>query len=278
MALAYRTAIRQIVGSMFVFCCLVPASHASKPRISFYTEEYPPLNFSRQGTPDGLVVDVVNVLSRKTGTNISVTLVPWARGYRLAQLKPNTGLFATTRTLERERLFQWVGPLTTTVTSFYALSRNENYRHLTMADAKRMDNIGVPLDWASYQVLEKVGFDNLAAVSDPQVMLKLLRSGRVPLIVADQQNMPALLKAENMTSDQVTAVLPFIRNSTYIAFSLQTSPTLVKSWQKALNQMKHEGTYQVMFKKWLPDDTPPDLVALPDISPEPLAEAKNRQH
>nr|WP_308417740.1 transporter substrate-binding domain-containing protein [Leeia oryzae] len=258
-------------------CCLLlcMANACAEPRIYLYTEEYPPMNFTRNGKPAGLAVDVVQELARRIHVPVSIFVVPWARGFRLAQLQTNTGLFSTMRTEQRERIFKWVGPLTTTTSSFYALSRKK-LTLKTLDDARKARAITVPLDWASYQTLLSAGFQNLEPVNDPKLMIKLLKSGRVDFMVTDQQNLPALLAAEGADPGLVTAVLPFMRNSTYIAFSRDTADDIVSVWQNALDQMKLDGAFKAIYKKWLPNDKPPGLMQDPDLSPLQEMTAENR--
>ena len=102
-----RTLWRCLVGLLVLgLSAAVPARS-----LQFYTEEYPPLNYSRDGRPVGLAVDLVRELFERTGDHGRISVVPWARGYQAAQLEPNTALFVTMRTAERERLFKWVGPV-----------------------------------------------------------------------------------------------------------------------------------------------------------------------
>ena len=60
-------------------------SWAAATELQLYTEENPPLNFSRDGQVDGLSVEVVRELLRRTGDSGTIYMVPWARGYMRAQ-------------------------------------------------------------------------------------------------------------------------------------------------------------------------------------------------
>ena len=74
--------------------------------LELYTEENPPINFSRDGKPAGLTVEVVQELLRRTHTTAPIHIVPWARGYQEARTHPNVALFVAVRTAEREPLFK----------------------------------------------------------------------------------------------------------------------------------------------------------------------------
>ena len=50
-------------------------------------------------------------LLKREKIEFTLEVFPWARGYKMALNEPNTALYSTTRTPERETLFKWVGPL-----------------------------------------------------------------------------------------------------------------------------------------------------------------------
>src|SRR5881397_3481136 len=87
--------------------------------LQLLTEEYPPLSFTRDGKVSGLSVEIVEEIQRRVGSRVPIQVLPWARAYRMAQEQPDVALFGTTRTAERDKLFQWVGPIVAGRTSLY---------------------------------------------------------------------------------------------------------------------------------------------------------------
>lgn len=237
--------------SAWLFCSLATATE-----LQLYTEENPPLNFSRDGQADGLSVAAVRELLRRTGDSGTIQMVPWARGYMRAQRSANVGLFITVRTPEREELFQWVGPLLSTTTSFYA--RSGSGLHIDSLDAARqVAAIGVPRDWYSQQVLEGEGFSNLFLAAKPHSMLEMVLHGRIPLMVYEDQLLPSLMAELGASMVDLERHYSFMRTSSYIAFSLQTDTHLIQRWQAALDDMRNDGSLARLQKQWLPN------VALP---------------
>lgn len=88
-------------------------------KIQLLADNYPPFNmavdgknFAREANMRGFAVDVLRETCRRAGIACEMTLrFPWARIYQLALDKPSYGVFVTTRSVEREKLFKWVGPL-----------------------------------------------------------------------------------------------------------------------------------------------------------------------
>lgn len=224
--------------------------------LQLYTEENPPLNFSRDGQADGLASMVVRELLRRTGDSARIEVVPWARGYKRAQGGANIGLFVAVRTAEREALFQWVGPLVSTTTSFYG-KRGSGLQIASLDDAKRVAGIAVPRDWYSHQFLQKEGFDNLHLVPKPHEMLRMTLYGRVPLMVYEDQLLPSLVAELGGSAADFERLYSFMRSSSYIVFSLATDPQLVRRWQLALDAMKADGSLARIHDQWLPAGTAP---------------------
>lgn len=219
--------------------------------LQFYTEEYPPLNYSRDDRPVGLAVDLVRELFERTGDHGRISLVPWARGYQTVQHEPNSALFVTMRTAERERLFKWVGPVVMVVTSFYAL-KGAGIRIDSLEDAARVSQVAVPRQWYSYQELQARGLPNLVGVKGPQQMMTMLRRGRVPVVVADNVTLADLLALGGLRVQDIEPLHGFLSSAAYIAFSPGTPDSVIANWQQALDSMKRDGSFGLIYSRWLP--------------------------
>lgn len=238
--------------------CLAGVSHGDT--LQLYTEEYPPMNFARDGRPMGMAVDLVRELLERTGDGARISLVPWARAYREAQGEAGSGVFVTMRTGEREALFKWVGPVAVVITSIYAL-KHSGISIGNLEQAAKAGSIAVPRQWYSYQELRSLGLDNLYGVSGPQQMIDMLRHRRVPLMVADNVTLDSLLALGGLRTDEVEPLYGFLRSEAYIAFSPATDDRLIGRWQQALDSMKADGSFALIYLRWLPGpDIPPELL------------------
>lgn len=63
---------------------------------------------------------------------------------------------------------------------------------------------------------------------------------------------PTILKEQGFEYDQVTEAFTLMSSDFYIAFSRNTSPTIVDQWQSALESMQQDGTYDAIHQKWFP--------------------------
>ena len=228
--------------------------------LQLYTEEYPPVSFSANGRAEGMASELVRELLKRLGESGEISVVPWARGYHTVQQTPNTALFATIRNAEREPLFQWVGPILLAQDSFYAL-KNSGIQLHDLTDVAKAGPVAVPRDWFSYQELRNLGLTNLLGVTEPEQMFKMLKRGRVKLIVADNLSFystgDAAQQVDYLTARDVEVALPYRASLGYITFWPGTDPAVIQRWQRELDAMKADGSFSRIYQRWLPGEPEP---------------------
>jgi len=227
--------------------CIPPAT----AQLQLFTEEAPPMGYTQDGELRGMSVDIVRALIDRTGHDAQVRILPWTRAYHLAQRDVDTAIFSTVRTPERESRFQWVGPILEGSARFYSLE-TRNLHIDTLQAAAASGPLAVPKQWYSYESLRELGFENLYGVPTARHMVTMLKHGRVQLIATDDITLDAVLATEDLSRDQVRAHLPFMQTAYYIAFSLQTDPAVVERWRQALAEMRQDGSYEAIIRRWLP--------------------------
>jgi len=251
----------QIVG-ILLLALLGASAPTQAVELTVLTEEYPPITFTRDGKVTGLGSEVVEEIQRRIKDDTPIQVVPWARGYNMALKTPNVALFATMRTAERETLFKWVGPLTTVKTSFYA-RRGSNIHVANLEEAKRLEKIFVPYEYYSHQFLKDRGFENLATTTSPEIMARMLIDKRSPVMTSDNLTLQAILAPTGAKPQDVELIYTFMTSQNYVAFSTATPDDTVRLWQNTLDQMKRDGSFARIYKKWLPGETPPGIKPSP---------------
>lgn len=86
---------------------LLPAVVGAQ-ELTIISENNPPFNFVKHGSPTGSSMEIVREMLRRMNRTDTIQILPWARGYDLALSRPNVVLFSTARTNQRENLFFWV--------------------------------------------------------------------------------------------------------------------------------------------------------------------------
>ena len=242
--------VRKITTYLFLLLSILMHS-AYAQDLTIITEDYPPLNFQKNGILTGSSVEIVREMLRRLKQPDNIVMLPWVRGYNLLTTQPNVALFSTMRTESRETLFQWVGPLCTSQNGFYA-KKSSGIRIKSLEDAKKVGSIATYKEDAREQMLKSWGFTNLDSSKSAASNLKKLLSGRVDLWLYDSLGMPKVAEQVGVDAAELELVLPLNQASLYIAFSRGTPQKIVKKWQKTLDDMKMDKTFEMISKKWLP--------------------------
>jgi polar amino acid transport system substrate-binding protein len=226
-----------------------PAQTDANFSLILYTEDSPPSSYKENDQFTGLSVEIVQEILRRIGRSDAISIVPWARGYELAQSDINTALFSTTRVPERESLFSWVGPLYRQQWGFYRW-KGSGVEVANLEAARRVARIGTYFKDAKMQYLQALGFNNLVPTNQNINNVKHLEQANIDLWVSSDFNMPFLAKEADVSPDQLELIYPFHTVDNYIAFSKKTSPHIIRLWQMVLDEMKSDGSYQEMCHRY----------------------------
>ncbi|MGM0785640.1 MAG: substrate-binding periplasmic protein [Pseudomonadota bacterium] len=234
-------------GLLWVACLMLPMTAAAElSSLTFITEEYPPYNYQRDGQPEGIAVELLERILTRTDTprdRHDIQFYPWARGYDMALTEPNTVLFSTTRTEQRESLFQWVGPIATDRVSLIA--RRDADIHLDDLEAL------IDSDYRVAVIREDIGAQRLheAGVPDSRIQvamsndsaLHMLERGRVDLWAYGEDVAFWMMEQKGLSQSDFEAILPISESDLYFALHRDTDPTLVATLQNALDRLRADS-------------------------------------
>ncbi len=245
--------MKRTVAYVFLLILTIFPACAAAADMAILSEENPPFNFSVDGKLTGATTQVVQEIARRLGISDSIDLLPWARGYKRLSTEPHVVLFTTALTPEREALFHWVGPLYRTRVGFYGLKRR-GIRIDSIEAAKRVGAIATYKDDYREQILESLGFTNLDSSKNSQSNIRKLLSGRVDLWFYDNVGAPMAARQAGIDPDEIEEVFTHHENVSYIAISKQTPAEIAQRWQATLDDMKADGTFWWLTRRWLPAD------------------------
>ncbi|TCD19432.1 ABC transporter substrate-binding protein [Pseudomonas sp. IC_126] len=223
-------------------------------RVVVLTENFPPFNMAADGknyaadrNVSGINADIVREMFKRADIDYSLTLrFPWERIYNQVLEKPDQGLFSTTYTSEREPLFKWVGPLAGT--GWVLLAPPGSPLRLSSLEQARQYRIGAYQDDAVSQHLESNGFEPINSLRDQANIGKLLK-GQIDLWATADPVGPYLAKQEGV-SGLVTA-LRFNDAQLFLALNKQTPDDVVARLQKALDEMRGDGSIDAIMRRYL---------------------------
>ena len=228
--------------------------------LQLVTEEYPPVTYTRDGRPSGFVTDMVREIAARQGIPDNIRLTSWKNAYDMALLYPKVLLFSAERTPERESLFHWVGPVGRNSAILYA-KKGSGIRINSLEDAKKLAAIATTTNWFTEQHLKREGFRNLLSSPDPRANVRQLMNGEAQLSVFTDITIPEIVSQAGYSMNDLEPVFTVGQTYFYIAVSKDTPVPVVQAWQSSLDKLKADGTFERIYRTYLPHADLGDLLA-----------------
>ncbi len=242
------------------------APSTSAPALKVFTEEWPPVSFSENGQPGGMAVEVVREMLKRAGRSEEIEIVPWSRGYNLVTQLPNVLLFAAGRNVERERLLTLIGPLLLVKTELYQRRGERWIDRLELAREKAV--VGVYR--ASYfeTSARKNGFKLFSLAATPERSVRMLLAGRVDLWADSNVSSGAIVMKAGGNPADIERVMTLDVTEMMLAISPGTPESTIQALERALREMKGDGSFQRIHRRWFPNDVIPNNVLRVGLPPQ----------
>lgn len=214
----------------------------------------PPYAFEKGGALTGVIPEITQLVADKAGVPYTVQISPWARTYKMGLEDENTLLPTIYRTPEREKLFKWVGAVFPLKLWMFKLKSRSDI-HIDSIGAAQAYQIGGENEDASTQYLIRQGFiqgKNLTAFTRGKQLVQMLRSGRLELVAAEELNFQYWVQelGLNFADFEKAYFLEGVPANLHLAFSRRTDDVILAKYQKALSQIKADGTFEKVLLKW----------------------------
>jgi polar amino acid transport system substrate-binding protein len=145
-----------------------------------------------------------------------------------------------------------VGPVGKNSAIFYA-KKGSGIRISSLEDARKVAAIATTTNWFTEQDLKNKGFMNLVSSPLPETSVKQLMNGEVQLSVFTDITIPEIVKKAGYSMDNLEPVFTVSNTYFYIAMSLGTPLEMVKKWQSTLNEIKGDGTFEKIYRSYIPN-------------------------
>ncbi|HTG02426.1 MAG TPA: transporter substrate-binding domain-containing protein [Nitrospirota bacterium] len=222
----------------------VPAS--SDRRILFLgNEALPPMNYMKDGKPTGLVIDIVNALSKRMHRPVVVRLTNWTEAQRRVLDGQADALLQINSNPERLKIYDFSEPLLTSEFCIFTSSRRHDIT--TLADLRGL-KVGV----------EENGLPILLLKDDPRIKLnvmpdyvqgfRMLTEGVVDALIADKWVGSFVLAENNIRGIRVIEE-PISRSYSTIAVK-KGNAGLLKEINAGLADIRRDGSYDRIIKSW----------------------------
>lgn len=215
------------------------------------TVDEPPGNFKdEKGIVSGLSVDFVKEIQNRVNDTAPIQMIPGPRLIQYSLTKKNFVLFSLSRTKAREHDYHWISLVMRKPLVLF-VRKESTVSVKTIDDAKKLKKIGVMHASVTHDFLKGKGFTNLFTVTEHVQNLKMLMAGRVDAIYTGVQNAAILCKDLNIDFSRIEPALILQISNSCIAMSKTSDIGTVKAWQNAAQQIKEDGTFDRLARKWM---------------------------
>ncbi|RED51515.1 substrate-binding periplasmic protein [Aestuariispira insulae] len=230
---------------------LFPLSQAlaEDRRLEVLAEEFPPFNYVEDGELKGFAVDLVREMFHRTDFHAKggrFRVLPWKRAYLLAQTRPDILLLTTTRTEEREEMFQWVGPIYPREQWLYRRADDQTVKVRSLEDLEGY-NMVVVAQSANHQLLLDGGYgerNHIFETSSIESKIKMLLHARAQIAPFLPLEVAHALSRQNLPPGSFERLVKLSgRYHYFLAISRQTMGEKAIRLQSALDEMRRDGTY-----------------------------------
>lgn len=218
------------------------------------SEQFPPYNFEKDGRLQGISIDLMALCLDKLNSHLTredIRILPWARSYKLLQERESTVLFAMTRTAQRENLFKWVGPISSSKNVL--LARKDSQITIDSPEDIHRYRIGAVRDDAGEQLVhDQFGLERgeVELTSKANSSLQQLKSGRIDLFAYDENVARWVMKEEGLDPDEYETVYIMSEGFHYFGFNKETPDELIEQFQRVLDELRKEGTVDLIQKRY----------------------------
>ena len=238
-----RIAVILMIG--VIWAHRIEAQTSEPLQLRIYTEEYPPFNYTVQGKISGINTELIQLVLDDLAYNGVFEIVPWGRAQRFTQTNSNTCFYSAVRTTEREKMYQWVGPLIKEHVQLFAL-KPEHPKILNFSDAKKF-RIGGQAEDAYTDFGESHGL-RIERVTEIPINFERLELGRIDLWLAGSIGGPFIASRKGVT------IYPDASSETEFSLWLACNPKMSKTVIQRLNdtiqRMQLDGVQENILKRY----------------------------
>ncbi|EPJ53285.1 MAG: hypothetical protein OFPI_11160 [Osedax symbiont Rs2] len=220
----------------------LPSMANNLDEVSLLTEGYPPYNYQGEnGELQGIAVELLVAAYKHSNIDFdksTIKLQPWPRAYRSVLQGTNTMLFSMTRTLSREKLFKWAGPISKT--RVVLLAKKTSHVVISTPDDLTQYIIGGIRNDIGLLLVRELVADSGQLLTSPYAssLANMLNLGRIDLWAYEENVAAHFLRREGLDPSDFEAVYTLSEAQLYYAFSINTEQNIVDGLQSILDQFR----------------------------------------
>ncbi len=249
-----------------ILCCaivifpLTGFGYDPNTKLTIITHDYPPFSYMEENEVKGFSTEILReVLKEMKHENFEIKIFPWKRAYVTVEDSKNFLLYSVARKPHREKHFLWAGRSGPRSVGMYKLKSRkdiivpdiEHARKYHVASTK-----GAAYTKAAYDK----GFNSIQENPDLIQNIRMLYSGRVDLIIADEVALVHSIRAYNkeaavenvLDESQIERAVYFSPKShRWFAFGAKSDRELVSKFQSAYETVEKKGVIDKLQSQYL---------------------------
>jgi len=237
---------------ILLVCQILPA----KP-YQIVTLDYPPYEYEEQGKVKGIATEIVRETFKRMGEEIEIKLFPWKRSLEMVKNGQADAIFTIYHTKERADFLDYSNEIVMPQrTALFTLNKSAITYSGDLNELKNY-SFGVVLGISYGEKFDSfIKNDNLKINSlyDGEANIRGLLTGYSQIIVSNELGARSILKDLNKINE-VTMLEPILQDvPSYLAFSKNRKLKKLRDrFDASLKQLKADGTYDIIIKKYLQD-------------------------
>lgn len=234
------------VGVLALLGASLPMSRAAEPAIKIVAAEFPPLTTNAGGQPGGVVLEVVAEACKRAGIALEFSFLPWQRAQLEAQGRSDVMIIPFTRTPSREAQYQWIAPVLEFHTVLVTLAQPPS-----SIEEARTRVVGYVRGTSFKDEVEHAGFPYVEETDDDVTNARKLKRGRIGAWITTDLMARGVYRQAGFDPAELKygPTLGPVKVS-WVAGSHEFPKDVAKRIADAIDQMRADGSYQVIVKRY----------------------------
>ncbi|MBC3880069.1 transporter substrate-binding domain-containing protein [Undibacterium sp. LX40W] len=221
-----------------------------------YTEHLPPYNYLDNGKFTGYSTEILEAMLKEADIPANFTLLPWGRAYLSSSSEPNTLLYTTTRTPEREAFFEWIGPIGPRKMMLFKLAERTDIHIKSKEDLKKY-RVGIVRDTSAIKLVVDRGLFSRSQIDEaPSTTsnMKKLFFKRIDIILATNGGATYELSKLPYKLKDIEPIYTLDEEYLfYFAINRKSDAAVITKLKHAFEKVKSSGLMDALRKKYSVD-------------------------
>jgi polar amino acid transport system substrate-binding protein len=243
--------LKQYRTALFVAMIAAAPTAAVAQTINLLTEDAYPFQYLEDKKLSGMAVEVVTEAFKRAGVSHKDEMLSWKDAYDRAQVYPNTCIYSTARSENREKVFKWIGPI---VENKWAAFAKKGFKG-TLARPEDLGEyrVGVLQGDAKERYLKDLRVTFRVPEADDaknpsKLTLNRTEVDKIDLWITGYYS-GAYIAAKTGVKD-VVPVWVFQTSQNYLACNLSLPQATADKLQRAIDAMKRDGSHAAILARY----------------------------